>query len=233
MAHFMAYIAIPIRLIFQRIPTAWEIRTVRGRPHHEGGDYLFPTLLADSGRARNLDAWDCRDDFFSLRENDNKALLAFLTKVGLFTRQDGELLGHSYEEVMKHYRDEGLIPVAVRGLWKFQHSLKSALTDMECFKKTYAPLLTDAEDGLEFPLRLELTRVAAGALTLYDAYHALLASVFFDIARGLRFRVCALPDCDTPFPLGSRAEKVYCTQYHAHLASKRRNYVPKQRTKSE
>jgi hypothetical protein len=232
MAQFMAHIEIPIRLKFQRIPTAWELRTVRSDAHHDGCEYAFPILLEDTGRARNLDAWDCRDDFFNLREKDNKALLAFLTKVGLFMREDGELLGHWSEDVMKHYRDERLMPLDVRGLWKLQQSLKSALTNMECFKKTYAPLLTDAEDGLEFPLRLELTRVAAGVLTLHDAYHALLASVFFDIARGLRFRVCALPECDTHFPLGSRTEKTYCTQYHAHLASKRRNYVPKRRTRT-
>lgn len=211
---------------------AWEIRTVRGDAHHKGREHAFPTLLADAGRPRNLDAWDCRDDFFALREKDNRALLAFLTKVGLFMRQDGEPLGHWSGEVMKHYRDERLMPLDVGGLWKFQQSLKRALTNMECFKKTYAPLLTDDEDGLQFPLRLELTKVAAGVLTLYDAYHALLASVFFDIASGLRFRVCALPECSTPFPLGSRPEKEYCKQYHAHLASKRRNYVPKRQTKT-
>lgn len=229
----MAHIEIPIRLNLQRIPIAWEIRTVRGDSRHKGREYAFPTLLADTGRPRHLDAWDCRDDFFSLRERDNKALLAFLTKVGLFMRLDGDLIGHSSDEVMQHYRDEQLIPLALDGLWKFQQSLKRALTNMEDFKKTYAPLRSDAEDGLEFPLRLELTKVAAGVLILDDAYHALLASVFFDIARGLRFRVCALPDCDIPFPLGSRTEKVYCTQYHAHLASKRRNYVPKRRTKTQ
>jgi hypothetical protein len=232
MAHFMAHIEIPIRLNLQRIPIAWEIRTVRGDSRHKGREYAFPTLLADTGRARHLDAWDCRDDLFSLREKDNKALLAFLAKVGMFMRQEGEPLGHWSGEVMKHYREEQLMPLDVDGLWKFQQSLKSALTNMEGFKKTYAPLLNDAEDGLEFPLRLELTKVAAGVLTLDNAYHALLASVFFDIARGLRFRVCALPDCDTPFPLGTRTEKIFCTQYHAHLASKRRNYVPKGRTKT-
>jgi hypothetical protein len=134
---------------------------------------------------------------------------------------------------MQHYRDERLMPLAVSGLWQFKQSLKSALTDMEGFKQTYAPLLAGAEDGLEFPLRLELTKVAAGVLTLNDAYHALLASVFFDIARGLRFGVCALPDCGMPFPLGSRTEKTYCTQYHAHLASKRRNYVPKRKPQAK
>jgi hypothetical protein len=139
----------------------------------------------------------------------------------------------SAKEVMQHYRDERLMPLAVSGLWQFKQSLKSALTDMEGFKQTYAPLLAGAEDGLEFPLRLELTKVAAGVLTLNDAYHALLASVFFDIARGLRFGVCALPDCGMPFPLGSRTEKTYCTQYHAHLASKRRNYVPKRKPQAK
>src|SRR6516164_125040 len=101
MAHFMAHIEIPIRLIFPRIPIAWEIRTVRGDTHHKARDYAFPTLSADTGRAKNLDAWDCRDDFFSLREMDNKALHAFLTKVGLFLRQDGDLLGHWSGEVVE------------------------------------------------------------------------------------------------------------------------------------
>lgn len=223
-AHFMAHIDIPIRLNFQRIPIAWEIRTVRGDTRHAECEYAFPTPLSNT-RGRHLDAWDCRDDFFRVSEKDNEALSAFLTKVGLFERQDGDLLGHWSKEVMRHYRAVQLMPLDVRGLWRFQRSLKDALTNKARFKDTYAPLLADVEDGLEFPLRLEMTNVVAGILTLDNAYHALLASVFFDIARGLRFRVCALPDCGTPFPLGSRAEKTYCTQYHAHLASKRRNYV--------
>lgn len=229
----MAHIEIPVRVDFQRIPVAWEIRTVKGDTRHGKREYAFPRLLVDTGRPRHLDAWDCRDDLFSLREGDNNGLLAFLAKVGLFEQQDGDLLGHWSDEVMKHYRDEQLAPLDVGALWKFQQVLKHALTDMGWFKKAYAPLLTDAKDGLEFPLRLEMTKVASGVLTLTNAYHALLASVFFDIARGLRFRVCALPECNTPFPLGSRSEKTYCTQYHAHLASKRRNYVPKRKARTK
>ena len=53
-------------------------------------------------------------------------------------------------------------------------------------------------DEIEFPLSLELSSVASGVVTLTDTYSALLATVFFDVARGVRFKVCAKPDCKRP-----------------------------------
>lgn len=228
MTLIMTRIEIPIRLSFQPIPTMWEIRRVEGGPHHEARDYAFPRLIeGDSPGAhkiKELDPWVCRDEFFSIQEKDKKALLKFLGKVGVVWLQtDRELADHWSKDVMQHYRAEHLIPIDVGGLWKFRESLKRAMTNKTAFKETYAPLLADSEDGVEFPLRLELTNVASGALTLTDAYHALLATVFFDVARGIPFKTCERKDCGQPFPLESKHEKKFCSWYCAHITTVRKN----------
>jgi hypothetical protein len=79
------------------------------------------------------------------------------------------------------------------------------------------------QSGIEFPMRLEITDVASGVLTLTDAYHMLLATVFFDIARGIRFKTCERGDCGRPFPLESKHEKKFCCWYCAHITTVRRN----------
>lgn len=197
-------------------------------PHDEACEYAFPRIVdegaPDAFKVKDLDAWSCRDEFFGIHENDRKALLKFLGKVGLVgVDREGELTGHWSKEVMQHYRTEHLIPIDVGGLWKFREVLKRALTKKKAFKETYAPLLADSADGVEFPLRLELTNVASGALTLTDAYHALLATVFFDVARGIRFKVCARKDCGKPFPLETKHKKKFCCWYCAHITTNRKN----------
>ena len=98
----------------------------------------------------------------------------------MWVRQEGQLLDHWSDEVMRHYREEHLIPLDVRGLWTFREGLKDALVNKKSFKETYAAPLSRPETGVqliqqrsgfEFPLRFELTKVASGLVTVTDAYH--------------------------------------------------------------
>lgn len=232
----MTRIDIPIRLRFLKIPTRWELRTVQGDSHHEACLYAFPTCLSDDSldafKVTELDAWMCRDEFFAIPENDNNALIGFLEKVGMWFRDD-ELSSHWAKEITQHLRAGNPTPLVVSALWKFQKSLRRALINKNAFKETYAPTLGRPQTGLqllqesrasvEFPLRLELTNVATGAITLTDAYHMLLSTVFFDVARGIRFKVCQRKDCGKPFPLETKHDKKFCEWYCAHITTVRKN----------
>jgi hypothetical protein len=212
----MTRIEIPIRVRFQRIQTKWEICAVKGDSHHKAALYAFPTIPADY-TVKELDPWKCRDAFFAIPENDNTKLGKFLDKVGVWLREDGELKGHWSDEVYRHYKDGNPQPISVEGLWRFRTSLKNALVDERARKE----LANDS--ALEFPLTFELTDVASGALGISDVHTMLIATVIFDAARGIRFKVCAREDCKRPFPLKTKRRKIFCNPYCAHITTVRRN----------
>lgn len=60
-------------------------------------------------------------------------------------------------------------------------------------------------------------------VTPATALDAILATVYVDKLRGLELQVCALKECNETFEKQSDHGKIYCSQYHAHLASVRRN----------
>lgn len=210
---------------------------MRGDSKHETCLYAFPTCLSDASldafEVTELDAWRCREEFFALTENDNNALISFLEKVGMWFSADDDLSGHWSKEIAQHIRAGNRNPIAVPGVWQFQRSLRQALINRNAFKAAYAPTLTRTQTGLqlllesratvEFPMRLELTNVATGAVTLTDAYHMLLSTVFFDVARGIRFKTCQRKDCGKPFPLETKHKKKFCSWYCAHITTVRKN----------
>ncbi len=187
----------------------------------------------DAFRVRQLHGWNCRDEFLGIPEGDNEKLLKFLLTVGVWDHMKGmRLESHWSEEVMEHYRLGHPVPIAVSDLWRFREAIKRALLNKQDFKETYAPPLPRPETGLElkmqpdivFPLRFELTRVASGVVTISEARYMLLATVFTDISRGIRFKVCKRKDCDRQqvFPIQSKHKRDFCCMYCGHLVSLRR-----------
>lgn len=235
MTRFMTHQNIPIHLRFLRVPAVWEIRTIARQPKRESVEFAFSKIQSDGSldafRVSELDAWKCREEFFNLPKGDNGALLKFLTKMGVWLKLDGKLLDHWSSEVMQHYREGHPIPIDIRGLWKFREGLRHSLVSKRAFREIYAPHLSSPKTGLElmrqsrteFPLRFELANVALGVVTLTDTYHMLLATVFLDVASGLRFRFCERSDCGNLFPVESRHEKKFCCWYCAHITTVRRN----------
>jgi hypothetical protein len=59
-------------------------------------------------------------------------------------------------------------------------------------------------------------------VTPATALDAILATVYVDKLRGIEFQVCALKECNETFENQSDHGKMYCSNYHAHLASVRR-----------
>jgi len=233
----MTQLEIPVRLRFFRVPTQWAMRMVLPEePDHEAHLFAFPTVNADGSldafQLTQRDAWTCREEFLSLRVGDTDGLRNFLESVGLWFSSEQDPIGHRSREVREHLKEGNPTPITVAGLWRFQRSLRESLLKKKAFKETYAPevgrpstglqLLNESREGIEFPLRVELTNVVAGVVTLTDAYRMLLATVFFDVARGIRFKICQRPDCRRPFPLESKHERKFCSPYCAHFTAVRR-----------
>jgi hypothetical protein len=232
----MAQINTPIRLRFLRIPTKWELRVIKGETRREDTlnafGYCKTQNALNRARAVELDAWGFRDDFFALAENDNEALLTLLEKGGKWgqTKEEApgtDALNLGSDEANQHYRKGNPCPLFVSDVWLFREALKRCLQNKSAFKETYAPLLKQPGTGfhgrgVEFPFCLELTNVVLGVVTVSDIYEALLATVFFDVARGIRFKTCARKDCGKPFPIESRHKKKYCKWYCAHFEAVRR-----------
>ena len=243
----MTRIEIPIRLRLTRIPVRWELRTVQGDAHHKTALFAFPTCQMDNSleafKVKEMDAWERREAFFAIPENDSEKLRDFLESTGLWFENEPDIQGHWSKDVERHVERGNPMPLDVAGLWAFRASLLRSLTNQKAFKETYAPLLSrpdtglgmlkESESGIVFPMRLELTNVASGAITLTGAYEALLATVFFDIASGTRFKTCARPDCRKPFPVESKHKKKYCEWNCAHIETVRRNRKPKSKKTSE
>ena len=234
MAHLLD---IPIRFRFLKLPAIWDLRAVQGQPHHEGQYFAFPKLLTDGegSKVSELDGWSCRDEFFGIPEGDNEKLHKFLTNVGVFSNL--ELSGHWSKEVTQHCREGHPVPIDVQGLWNFRDGLRRALIDRKGFKEKYASPLPRPtttlgmvkQSGAEFPLHFELESVALGVVTTTDAYHMLLATVFADVARDIRFKVCKREDCQRPFPITSEHTRKFCSQYCGHLVSQRKKRAAEQK----
>ncbi len=238
MAHRLS---IPIRFEFLRTPAIWELRTVEGDRHHSAQLFAFSRVLSDDSldafKLTELDGWKRRDEFFEITDGNDAKLLKFLAKVGVWSNM--EISGHWSQEVMRHCREGHPVPISVQGLWRFREGLKWALLNKREFRERDAPRLSRPETGLqlvqrsgiEFPLRFELESVASGLVTITDAYHMLLATVFADVARGIRFKTCKRRDCLRPFAIESKHVRIFCSQYCGHLVSQRKKRQKEQMEK--
>jgi len=204
--------------------------------------WAFPTVVdngtLDSFKLKERDAWDCREEFLSIPVGDNEKMRLYLESVGIWLDDRNEY-ENQVREVAEHRKAGHPHAVAILGLWKFQSMLKRSLINKRAFAEKYGLALGRPETGLqllneskrvmEFPLSMELGKAATGVIALDDAFRMLLATVFIDVARGIRFKVCARKDCRKPFPLESKHDRKFCCWYCAHITTVRRNRPPKGR----
>jgi hypothetical protein len=209
----MAQTKISIRFRFIRIPVTWE-------PYESG-----KTGLSLSGRLtkwaspeeikiHELDAWDCRKEFFKLPRNDAARLVTFLNKVGVWSEHSG------------FDPSQTVMSTGVDDVWDFREKLRLALFH----PKGIAPHLPEPKTLLdlitqkywEFPFRFDLSKAAVGVVTMVNFRDVLWATVFADIAAGLRFQTCQRKDCHLPYAIVSGHRRKFCSQYCGHLVSQRR-----------
>lgn len=228
---------IPIRFQFLRTPCMWEIRTVMrrwavGEPR-EPVRMLFPTIdprLNYQEKPRLLDGWECRDEFFKLSEDEN-SLLGFLAHVGVWTFMRGPTTSHWSKEVMRHAREGHPLPIPIEGIWGWRKELANALVEPKKFARemaaarepqTLAEALWGRPRANKFSLSFELERDPQGVVTVTNAHHMLLTTVYVDIVRGFGFKYCRRSDCKAPFAVTNNHEKFYCSLPCAHLENVRK-----------
>jgi hypothetical protein len=176
---------------------------------------LFPKRMLPGREPQLLDGWECRDEFFKLPQTEN-ALLGFLNKVGVWTSKRHYTADWS-KEVKRHFREGHPLSIPVNGLWAWRETLRKALVNKKGFVEDLAPpprnimdaqLRVSASPSNQFVLCLDLRKHPEGVVTVTDAHHMLLTTVYVDIIRGLEFRYCQ--SCEAPFHIGSRPEKKFC-----------------------
>lgn len=198
--------------------------------------WAFPTVVDDGTldaiKLKEMDAWGCREEFLSIADGDNEKMRQYLESVGIWLDDASEYENRD-SEVEQHRRAGHPHPVLVSGLWKFQSMLKRSLINKRAFSENYGmalgrpatglQLLIESRKVMEFPLSMELGKAATGVIPLNDAFRMLLATVFIDVLRGIRFKVCARKDCRKPFPLESKHQRKFCCWYCAHITTVRKN----------
>jgi hypothetical protein len=140
------------------------------------------------------DGWDLRDDFLSLKA-DSEAALAILNRWGRWIP-------------WRNYVDMAEISA-------LQQAVRQALTSPAeiWFRSLYASPPMVNSRSTEFPYFVVLTDACEAAIR---------TTTTIDLLKKLKFKSCARPDCPMVFPVTSKHERNYCTQYCAHLESVRR-----------
>jgi hypothetical protein len=236
---------IPIRFRFLKVPTSWEIHAIAGDRHHKPTRFAFGKLIKpvtlDDSYPTELDGWECRQEFFDLPQSES-ALLSFLNKVGVFASVSG-IVAHSSKEFMEHIRGNHPTPFDVAGLWRLRDGLKEVLVDQKRFART-SPRRALSERISEFipsfdfyspdmSFSFDMSKVPVGVVTITDGMQLLLATIFTDLVRGLKFKYCARKDCKKLFVIESKHKRRYCCQYCAHLESVRKQRRKEQREKKK
>ena len=154
---------------------------------------------------KGIDAWELRDEFLRVKRNTDD-LARFLNKWGSWSGENG-----LSRPGLSSDKPRGPSFVFADSIWSDQDAFREAPLDPDWLRDRP---LADFEARHKFPHFVR--RVS----TCRDAIEA---TIIFDFVQGLKFRRCTLKDCAIPFKLKSGHKRKYCSQYHAHLASIRRN----------
>jgi len=203
---------LPIAFEFRPRPARWSLKPGR----------LVP-VLAQPATNKLADAWLMREEFFHLKSGDTGQLLRFLNKWGLWTEEpegweDPNLSGHPSLRCS----------VFVDRVWEDKRLFREAVigSAIDWLKPDYDPDVPETEVGQVndlFTLVTFRNKYPYHFLRATGCELAIRTTITIDLMRKVKFRICARPDCATPFPIESRHRRAYCCQYCAHLESVRRN----------
>jgi hypothetical protein len=223
----MSHKTLPIRFRFFKFPVVWDavtektgngqtVRSVRGRIEN----WRYPNEVPLS----ELNGWELRKEFFAIPIHDEKRLLLFLNKVGEWSLAS-EVPGTRYWLNLRN--KETRIPL--KQFWYFREHLKSALrrqTKGTFIKdlasalpqpKTLHELVSHLRSQNEFLCRFEMGGIPTCVFLATDARQMLIATVFADLIKGIRFKDCKRKDCPNLFPIESRHKRWFCSQECGHL----------------
>jgi hypothetical protein len=165
------------------------------------------TLADLPSKTEKIDAWKLREEFFQVKRN-MVDLARFLNRWGSWSWENGLPRSGILSDKPG---SGGPSFVFADSIWSDQDALRTAHRD---------PATWLSHSLLSFEARNEFPHFVRRVSTCRDA---IVATITFDMVQGSKFRFCALKDCRAPFKLESGHKKKFCCQYHAHLASVRRN----------
>lgn len=216
----MAQPLLPVRFKFLKFPVTWEVSTtVRERPVFCGRSQVN-AMTADLVKLIELDAWECREELFTIPGNDVMGFTRLLTKLGVWSTETGSLDWSRYplfvhlDDVL-HFRDD------LRNALLFpKEFMAQAAPKVET--RTLLDLMAQSRLTADFRLRFETGTDAAGVVTITNGRTMLLATVIADLMSGTRFKTCQRRDCRKPFSIKSRHKRRFCCTYCGHLDSLRK-----------
>jgi hypothetical protein len=236
---------VPIGVVLTASSSIWEVKKtvyrnpldrrsgVRRRPRYaffakgQGSDAHLRQAIEDGATLKGrqwpsapafLDAWEIREDFLSLQSEAD--CLQFLNKVGRFSRSFGERGDWDFNDFRWQLVFREFLKRSPAMWYDYLVKLK---TDEPGFNVRLIHYEVAISMQASFRLRLKWRGPDSSAVVwVRDAVSAIIASIYVDHLRGLKFRFCARPDCRKPFEVTSRHKRKYCQQYCAHLESLRR-----------
>jgi hypothetical protein len=202
-------------------------------------DLLVCSISSDRGTNKwpEADPWIMREEFLRLKQK-TKDLVAFLNKWGVWGTTPS--ISGCREELHTPPRgrtrlggplstiDPDKVPnicalgLGVRSantyvlpsdMWEYQRRSREGLKSPACRWLVEAQKLFAATPRPEYP---HLFLVSG------TCQEAIRTTITLDLLRKVKFRICARPDCGSPFEIKNRHRREYCCQYCAHIESVRR-----------
>jgi hypothetical protein len=163
----------------------------------------------------SFDPWEKRGEFFALKMDDSKGLLAFLNAVGVFQSDEGDTISVRVDKAMS---SQVTYPefVSAADIWDARRAVEVSLQ-----KGLGSP---EIGDYVDFQVRLTRHRgEPRGVLTTTTFMDALLLTLTVDRVLDAKVQKCARADCGVLFAVSGGHERKYCDRYCAHIESVRRD----------
>ncbi|MGH2509439.1 MAG: hypothetical protein ACRDHZ_18840 [Ktedonobacteraceae bacterium] len=204
---------IPAIVNFRPTPSAWTVENGLFRDTNT----MVPERHAepvDMPGIALLDAWNVRERFLALRDEED--FLSLLNETGLFFRPGTYSENQSWRLSDFEVWQRTLIGFLRRRplVWEQRLDLvEPNATEIIRVVRLHRNYKT------EFQWRGE---VRAAVFIARHTFSAMLATIYLDHLRGARFRLCARPDCGRPYEVTSKHTRRFCTQYCASFEALRR-----------
>jgi len=203
------------------LPLRKELLTGKKRLSSASRRQDFEVLIASTHAGKKGDPIKINprqlcDDFLRLKKT-NEALAQFLNKCG------------EWDESLNFWGRRG-----------YNSERRTRICNPQLFWEARTKIAEAREQGvsawhdspyasdLKFQRRQQFPHLVHTDVYCFDAF---MHSITLDLLRGVKYRLCARPDCGVTFSIDSHHKRAYCQNYCAHLESLRRQRQKAKKTK--
>jgi hypothetical protein len=163
------------------------------------------------------DAWEMREDFLGI-ERETWALSLFLSRWGLWSQG----LGYA-TRVMSNNSPLGFALTFPHLIWAERERYSKAMAGKPIAWLKTAPPLNFRQTSEPPYFDMESSYCKA----------AIEATISIDHLRNLKYRLCKLKDCQKPYRVRTKQQRMYCSTKCAHLANVRKLRAEKKKAESK